>query len=246
MSEMKIALCLSGQPRYFKSGYEQIKKVILDVYDVDCFVHTWWDSSFENTQMEFSPQLTYGRKYVWEKDTLELIKNLYSPKKILSEKQIEFKTFDWCNYGLCTPMNLHSMFYSIMMSNNLKKKYEESENFKYDVVIRCRFDINFKNYKLNLNTIDLDRLNAFTIRPSPLGYPIINDQFAVSSSQIMDIYSDVYTNLEKYSTSNEFGAFVGEGVLSHHLYNNNVKFYSLGNTADSPTSPNAIISILMK
>ena len=32
---MKIALCISGQPRAYKKGYEDLKKYYLDKYDID-------------------------------------------------------------------------------------------------------------------------------------------------------------------------------------------------------------------
>ena len=38
---MRIALCLSGQPRSFEKGYEYHKKNLLDHHDVDTFIHTW-------------------------------------------------------------------------------------------------------------------------------------------------------------------------------------------------------------
>ena len=43
---MKIAICLSGQPRYLEYGYFFIKKFILDKYSVDTFIHTWFDESY--------------------------------------------------------------------------------------------------------------------------------------------------------------------------------------------------------
>ena len=38
---MKIALCLSGQPRCVKQGYEFVKRNILDGNDVTVFCHVW-------------------------------------------------------------------------------------------------------------------------------------------------------------------------------------------------------------
>jgi hypothetical protein len=38
---MKIALCLSGQPRCFEQGFEYHKKNLLDRYDVTVFCHVW-------------------------------------------------------------------------------------------------------------------------------------------------------------------------------------------------------------
>ena len=40
---MKLALCLSGQPRDVDIIYPILKQSILDDNDVDVFVHTWWD-----------------------------------------------------------------------------------------------------------------------------------------------------------------------------------------------------------
>jgi hypothetical protein len=37
---MKIALCLSGQPRSFQKGYEYHKLNLLDHYDVDVYIHS--------------------------------------------------------------------------------------------------------------------------------------------------------------------------------------------------------------
>ena len=38
---MKIAVCISGQPRSYTKGYEYLKKNVLDQYDTDIFIHTW-------------------------------------------------------------------------------------------------------------------------------------------------------------------------------------------------------------
>ena len=40
---MKVALCLSGQPRVVEVGYQKLKATILDNNDVDIFIHTWFD-----------------------------------------------------------------------------------------------------------------------------------------------------------------------------------------------------------
>ena len=40
---MKIALCISGQPRDIDINYPIHKASILDGNDVDVFIHTWFD-----------------------------------------------------------------------------------------------------------------------------------------------------------------------------------------------------------
>ncbi len=48
---MKIALCLSGQPRCVKQGYEYHKKNLLDHYDVDVFCHVWEAPGIEEVEL---------------------------------------------------------------------------------------------------------------------------------------------------------------------------------------------------
>jgi hypothetical protein len=50
-----------------------------------------------------------------------------------------------------------------------------------------------------------------------------NDQFAISSSFNMNIYSKIFSNLEKYKQSGWTG-FIGERILKHHLEMNNLNF----------------------
>ena len=56
---MKLALCFSGQPRYLKECYPAIYKNLLEKYSPDVFVHTWWDESMPNKNMDLpSSELT--------------------------------------------------------------------------------------------------------------------------------------------------------------------------------------------
>jgi hypothetical protein len=215
---MKIALCFSGQPRYLKDGYENIYENILSKYSPDVFVHTWWDDSMKNKKMELSPTLSYKRNYYWEENSLDIIKSLYSPKILLNESQIEFDTYSNVNYELCSPKNVHSMLYSIEKSNEIKKTYEKKNNFIYDAVIRCRFDTVFHKFDVDLYQINLTYINCFVMDCGSL-----NDQFAISTSENMDKYSSVYSNLEKYQKSG-WTRFIGEKLLEHHLDSNNLNW----------------------
>ena len=90
---MKVALCISGQPRYLEEGYAQINKSILQRYSPDVFVHTWWDNSMSNKKMELPSTLSYGRTYYWRENTIDLIKKFYNPVVFLYEPQIIFNPF---------------------------------------------------------------------------------------------------------------------------------------------------------
>ena len=45
----KIAFCLYGQPRIYKTGYQIYKKLMDDnpQYDFDIFFHAWFDENIE-------------------------------------------------------------------------------------------------------------------------------------------------------------------------------------------------------
>ena len=106
---MKIALCFSGQPRYLKECYPAIYKNLLEKYSPDVFVHTWWDESMPNKKMDLPSSLSYNRTYFWEENSIDIIKNFYSPKVLFHEKQIEFETYSNVSYGLSRPSHVHSM-----------------------------------------------------------------------------------------------------------------------------------------
>ena len=48
---MKIALCFCGQVRSFKSSYEYYKKNLLDLHDVDIYIHTWDSPVFDKNEL---------------------------------------------------------------------------------------------------------------------------------------------------------------------------------------------------
>ena len=154
---MRIALCLSG---YFDSlkdldskgddGFQHIKKHILSKreqgHQVDVFIHNW------------------------QPEREEYIRNLYDPKKAIFEDQIDFDYIATKNKisryhldpnyqlgswtidsksgsGYVGPERLLSMFYSVQKSFELAYEYEKENDFRYDCVIKSRFDLGRVNRK---------------------------------------------------------------------------------------------------
>lgn len=222
LGSCKIALCISGQPRYLHEGYQDIKSKLLDKYDIDVFVHTWFDEKDIDRQFDISPALQYGRKCKLEKNAISDILNLYKPKLIKYESNKQFKTFD-VDYGLCIPNSVHSMFYSIMESNSLKQQYENDNGFLYDAVIRCRFDVTIDSFVLDDIDLSMYYVSGEVHRSGQINVP--NDQFCISSSKNMDLYCDLYNRLEEYKNSG-FNLFVGEQLLKHHLLDINKKTFN--------------------
>lgn len=88
----------------------------------------------------------------------------------------------------------------------------------FDTIIKFRSDVDF-NVKFPLQTT----LNDNTIYvPKIHHYCGINDQIAYGNQQSMQIYCDVYNNIEKYI--NELKVkFHPETLLKYHLDKNNIK-----------------------
>lgn len=187
---MKVALCLSGLPRTWKKTYPFLKKHILDHYDVDIFLHTW----YENTPLEHE----------------ELI-SVYRPKKfcldknncIILPKEYERADAPGVANKNSTYKNIFSMYKSIWISNCTKIQFESENNFKYDWVVRLRFDylldyeINLSEKNKNLLYIPIQHIHhGFNANSE---YPVlVCDQFAFSKSSIMDMYSGTYLNIDEF------------------------------------------------
>jgi hypothetical protein len=100
-------------------GYKYFKKYIFDNNNnIDIFIHTWNNNKKDD------------------------ILNLYKPVDHLFEPQIDFTNKP--NPTNVSPERLHSQYsrwYSTKKVIELKNKYENTNNFKYDYVFLSRFDI---------------------------------------------------------------------------------------------------------
>lgn len=184
---MKIAACFSGQLRFFEKSYSFFKDNLLSRFSVDVFIHTWYDPALENKHFEYShskkPQGAYS---IQDIDRCIL---LYAPKAIMIDQPITFKPH---NKG-SRENNACSMFYSVHMSNLLKKKNESISQQKYDWVLRLRFDWAYTSF-INLSLLNSDYVyipdrDKTTTNPNHMH---LNDQFAIGSSANMDVYSDAF------------------------------------------------------
>lgn len=133
----------------------------------------------------------------WYNNVDKLILDLYKPTSYSIELPKDIS-------------NSQSMFYSIYEANRLKKEYEEKNNFVYDCVIRCRFDLFILS---PFEEVDLNFLNLYYRNN------VIHDLFAVSNSAIMDIYSSVH--LENYKIDKN------EDILRYHLEKNEIPMKDL-------------------
>ena len=207
---MKIALCISGQPRYVRHCFPEIHNKFIKNHDTDVFFHCWYEPAKVGQKFEFL--VNDRRTGHLEPDIDKVILDLYKPKLNIIEPQINFN-IDFLNgkhTGMIRPFSIPSMWYSIKKANDLKTEYEALHNFKYDLVIRCRFDLVFDTYN-----IDIEKLDPTQLHVAGELNPTLNDQCAISSSENIDWYSKMYDKLEYYSKI--MNNMVNEHTLTHHI-----------------------------
>ena len=174
---MKIALCFCGQTRSFEKGYEYYKRNLLDLHDVDVYIHSWKRPKVEG---EVS------------------ILDLYKPKDYLFEDEL-VGNYDAIytntpNAQKWPPRFTYSALYSMNEVSNLI--YGD-----YDWVIKTRTDYAL-NVMLPLYTLDNSKLYIPNCRMVP-ERDFGNDQFAFSSKENMMKYMsticfDIYKFLSQH------------------------------------------------
>ena len=236
---MKVALCLSGQPRVVDIGYQKLSQAILQHNDVDVFIHTWFDPENLSTQ-----SVIPGREsHTLDSLAIEKLQRYYQPKKILVEKPKSWKrsygfpdkcftnAWTWAlevQGGLDVAKEYinnttHSMFYSMMMANLIKEQYSAETGVEYDLVIRNRIDYS-PHVVLNLNDISIE---DDTLVYQDLNQPdgMISDWFGMGTTNTMNVFCGVYNQIGQLikQSSEVDGFWCNELLLKHHIENNKIK-----------------------
>ena len=178
---MKVALLLSGKFRDSFDCHTELTQKLLKKYNVDVFISYFYEDAYD---VDISMQ--------------ELVE-LYKPKSIIYERipndvKTKIKSFNkFLKYTEVINYNFALMWYGIHSVNQLKQKFEIHNKFRYDVVIKTRFDLKL------LEDLELkNRKNAIHI---PIGWDHrggYNDLFAYGDSESMDYYCDLFNKIETY------------------------------------------------
>lgn len=219
----RIALCYSGRPRSIQECYDNHKEYFrLGQDNVDVFAHLWFDEDLVGSR--FPSSVNQG---VWpDAEIKEWINENWKPKKVKYEKP---RVFDQMYNDIWQPKWPHchpkdnqiSMFYGIEQVMNLKKEYEEENNFKYDYVIRMRSDLEFKQSPGQFEDYDQDKLHVYRVNPGPDWIQTGVEEFAVldiiawGGSEVMDKYGTTYSNLERI-LSEGCPAFTPDSLLGYN------------------------------
>lgn len=234
---MKVALCLSGQTRTYKDCFPSQYEQIISKYNCDVFIHTWMYNGLYHRTPD---NLHYCKEYNIDNYDKYLNDNyldfnfcsLYKPIQCLIEKPDKHYFISKAPAHNLNFFNAIMMYYSIHSCNKLKIDYENRYNFKYDIVIRCRFDLIIHQFNISDNLFlylapHFNYRKPFSpqmqreLKKRGISY-MPNDQFAYGCSDAMNYYCDIYKNYtEKIFDYRDHA----EGLLSQHLWQYNTTIW---------------------
>ena len=124
---MKVAICFYGQPRFYKQVLPIWQKVIKEL-EADVFIHTWYGEDRASSITNIN----------------ELIEDL-NPKEIKVSQPHRFLDLisKDCKFE---SQSYHGIQQSYTLSNSFKilDEYEKNMGLSYDIIVRCRMDIELR------------------------------------------------------------------------------------------------------
>ena len=179
-----MAVCLQGlmgggttpAAGAYESKFEYLVGKV-SPFNPDFFIHSW------------EPQFEEGVS-----DILHPVSSVFEPQKDFIDQREQLN----CSH-VKEVFDTHSFFYSRNKSIELKKAHEDRLNFKYDIVLVCRFDVGHHNQGKNKTsylplTFEFEKDKIYSaywnqINAGP------SDHWFYGDSQLMDIMGRIYYDL---------------------------------------------------
>lgn len=212
----KIAICLYGQPRNYKYGYNCINNLIKEnsEYIYDFFFHCWIDHKYK-----CSPWRKIDTKDLIIENINEIkneLKKIYKPVSYLYEKSIDEankellidienikKSISYKNSKKKIKTNLYNTLSQMYSRNKVKDLFEQyiiSTKKKYDMVISTRFDGFCFPKKLKIPEVKKTKIYVSSMhRPRY----IIPDNFLIIPPEIYINWFNLYKNIKNIINNNK-------------------------------------------
>ena len=216
----RIAVCFSGQPRTWRKAIETWSFL----HDgVDVFCHIW---NFNTISARIG---NHEAEMLTDKELNDLIDAL-QPVAYLIESR---KPMEVINHSQALRSDAHlSQLYGIMMSGALKRQHEIENNFIYDTVIRCRYDISIPvDVQDALPSIRKGIFHGVGLRIENNSHTmLISDYFWASDSTTYDLVSSIWLDLPEIEPHwfAEIKDISPEHILYHHLKKNSIEAVDMG------------------
>lgn len=199
LNNFKVAICVSGKLRNFRHTAEFLRRYVIEPLNADVFLYV----SSSSTPDE---------------DDTDIIK-LYNPINYIIDNQVIIPNpvYSYNKRPEVSVFSIVNQFYKIYKCNELKKEHEYKTGVKYDIVIRlrtdCFFERSFTEYELN-NTKVGDIIMPTYWHFKDVNSFALTDMFAISNSNIINKYSEIYLRLDEYCQS---CIFHPESLMGYHL-----------------------------
>lgn len=225
---MKIGVVLFGHLRSFRrtcDSFNELKNVLKKAGTVDVFCHTWdieesvTDAWWKQYESALPPAANVSTAEVTQ---------TYQPAAILIEPS---KKFDDSGYRVnsATPVSgVLSMLYSQFRSFELLKEHEEKHGFRYDIIIKTRYDILYEIASSFSAMLEKAKDSSCLYFPSSNTYELSgswSDVFAAGSRDLMESCLSIYHNFPSaVSGYNQKGysAFIPELCYSRYFDDNGI------------------------
>lgn len=207
MNDIKVALCLFGQPRFIESmkSIDSHKKHIIDKYNVDVFCHTW---IYNEGEYYDSGDWTQNIKSAATNKSIDLIIEHYNPKFYDFEFKKNLKVDDSDLYKVVDKRNFNenneravlSHLYSMSKSIDLI-----SDINQYDFIILSRYD-NFIYDFPDLYNLDNNRIYLNAGQAHFCDIIIFGGPNQIKTQSVYNKISSLYEKLYEFSPESFKGA----------------------------------------
>lgn len=202
--DLKIALCLSGEPRSTMFCYPYIYENLIQKYSTDVYIHSWRPFRALDLYNPVKSSIEPEEEFL----ALEYFKSFPYPNKI---KEFKNEVHEYSKSS-----NLFLNCFKMLLS--IEKCFKLIENpSKYDAIIRCRLDVMFRypGWFDNLLKNIVENKNDIIVPWGGLDPYQYGDTFAIGNSKSMGLYSQMMTNLPTIAESLEI--WHGEHILGKTL-----------------------------
>lgn len=197
---MKVAVCISGFSRGIEACIPTWEKFLIDKsHQMDAFICSGPSIEYTNArpinhliplvQPLFTNTIWKTEESIWEMNI----------PPIIEER----------NFNNRNKQHVMSMFHKIKTVNDMKREYEVTNGFRYDVVVRWRPDTYLRT------PIEIIREDKWFV-PKHGDFGGLNDQMAWSTSENMDFYSTLYDQIVPYLQQDSSLTFNPELLLRRH------------------------------
>lgn len=194
---MKVAIQLHGQPRYVKESYEFGWKDIIEKYNADVYIHSW----FDNKNVEVIHHHELNSTIVSDditQNTLKTMIELYNPVAFRYESPLDFDSVmhEYTNKKLRADQAIYSQHLSAYHVNNLRK----ASKYTYDVILKSRMDIILRNFSIDKVEENTIKIPYFFVENSPMMNPAL-DHWALGTPEVISKSCDLIHNLDYFMST---------------------------------------------